>query len=387
MDQKKIDTIGRVMIGIGALGGMVLGVLAGILLGSDILAYLLGGFGCPLGVWISVRLHDMIYGKQIKELEKERKITAFYEECKKYGIQDLKKLDAAGKQRVQLIAEKHKVDLSDPKVIQDFNAVRGRKEKEAAEEREKKALADKQKDQEQYEKLTRYAQLHGNKKPVAMFRDMAGRLRGDDTPHFLPTQKESDGMFMAGIASGIGGTAPALASLSRTAQNNEAVRAQNQATHDINMMLFQAQMEADERARKYEQEADKMAVKLVSDAPGKKVFQYLKFDRVQTKVTAAGSITVEAEAAVEGKVTAFDKPGFIDGYVIAELYDGSKKMGEAKLVFPAFGSINFEMTDKGYLRTNPGRSVKLEGICLFCGKQGKTYTVKMAPGDLWIMER
>ena len=47
--------------------------------------------------------------------------------------------------------------------------MRDRKEKEAAEKQEKKALADKQTDQEQYEKLSRYAQLHGNKKPVAMF--------------------------------------------------------------------------------------------------------------------------------------------------------------------------------------------------------------------------
>lgn len=124
---------------------------------------------CLLGIWISVRLHDIIFGKQIKQFEKERKVAAFYEECKKYGIQDLKKLDAAEKQRVQLIAEKHAVDLSDPKVIQDFNTVRDRKEKEAAEKQEKKALADKQTDQEQYEKLSRYAQLHGNKKPVAMF--------------------------------------------------------------------------------------------------------------------------------------------------------------------------------------------------------------------------
>jgi hypothetical protein len=200
-------------------------------------------------------------------------------------------------------------------------------------------------------------------------------------------QKESDGMFMAGIASGIGGTAPALASLSRTAQNNEAVRAQNQVARDINMAIFQANMRGTTMADEYEKTASTLAVKLVSDASSKKVFQYLKFNRVQAKVTAAGSITVEAEASVEGEVTAFDKPGFIDGYVIAELYYGSKKVGEAKLVFPAFGSINFEMNDKGYLRTNPGRSVKLEGICLFCGKQGKTYTVKMAPGDLWIMER
>ena len=169
MDQKKLDTIGWVMIGVGALGGMVLGALAGILLGSDILGASLGVFGCLLGVWISVRLHDIIFGKQIKQFEKERKVAAFYEECKKYGIQDLKKLDAAEKQRVQLIAEKHAVDLSDPKVIQDFNTVRDRKEKEAAEKQEKKALADKQTGQEQYEKLSRYAQLHGNKKPVAMF--------------------------------------------------------------------------------------------------------------------------------------------------------------------------------------------------------------------------
>ena len=103
-------------------------------------------------------------------------------------------------------------------------------------------------------------------------------------------------MFMAGIASGIGGTAPALASLSRTAQNNEAVRAQNQVARDINMAIFQANMRGTTMADEYEKTASTLAVKLVSDASSKKVFQYLKFNRVQAKVTAAGSITVEAEA-------------------------------------------------------------------------------------------
>ena len=49
MDQKKLDTIGWVMIGVGALGGMVLGALAGILLGSDILGASLGVFVAFLG--------------------------------------------------------------------------------------------------------------------------------------------------------------------------------------------------------------------------------------------------------------------------------------------------------------------------------------------------
>ena len=220
-----------------------------------------------------------------------------------------------------------------------------------------------------------------------MFKDMMG---GSIlyTPYIpIPMQKESDGMFMAGLASGIGGTVPALASLSRTAAHNESIRQQNEAAHAINMMVFQAQAEAGKTAREYQKKADELAVKLISDMPSAEVFQHLKFDNIQTEVSKLGAISVKAEASVEGKVTVFDKPGFIDGYVVAEIYNGSKKVGEALMVFPAYGSIRYSMLPSAHISIEWGKPVDLEGICLNCGEQGKKYTVKFVPGDLWIMEQ
>ena len=115
--------------------------------------------------------------------------------------------------------------------------------------------------------------------------------------------------------------------------------------------------------------------------------------------TSAGSITVEAEAAVNGTVTVFDKPGFVDGFVVAEIYSEKQKVGEAIMVFPVFGSDSYkfrvnEAEDRYFARRRTSRdphyrkeTVKIRGICLNCGEQGKNYTVKFVPGDLWIMEQ
>ena len=56
------------------------------------------------------------------------------------------------------------------------------------------------------------------------------------------------------------------------------------------------------------------------------------------------------------------------------------------MIFPAYGSIHFEIMDYGIRRHLSG-PVELEGMCLNCGEQGKEYTVKFRPGDLWIMEK
>ena len=339
------------------------------------------------------------YQKEAQKLEEKQELDRFYEECQRFGIEDWQNPGSEEKkQRVALIAKKHKCNLSDPMFLEQFNALHQQKQREKETAKIKADEDTRQKEQEQYAKLTHYAKFHGTDKPVTMLRDLAKEAVGGSVP-YIPTQKESDGAIMAGIASGIGGTVPALMSLSNTARSNEEVRQQNQAANAVNMLIYQGQVGARERASKYREKADDLAVKLISDMPKEEVFQYLKFTEVQTSVSSVGSITVEAEAAVNGTVTVFDKPGVVDGFVVAEIFSGKQKVGEAIMVFPVFGSDSYkfrvnEAEDRYFARRRTSRdphyrkeTVKIRGICLNCGEQGKNYTVKFVPGDLWIMEQ
>ncbi len=343
--------------------------------------------------------------KMKKELPKKLakyNFRAFYEHCQKYDITSLKNLKSAEKkQRAELLAKKYGYSLTDPAVLQQFDDLHSEKTKQRIAEENQAREEEKQKEQEQFAKLTHYAQFHGNDKPVAMLKDLAQSATGGHVS-YIPIKKESDGAVMAGIASGIGGTVPALMSLSNTARSNEEIRQQNEAAHAINMMIGAAQAAALEAAQGYRVKADKMAIKLVSDKPKEEVFRYVRFTNIKTSVSSIGSITVEADAAVDKKVTVFHKPGFVDGFVIAEIYDGEQKVGEAIMVFPVFGSDSYKFrvneAEDHYSLESRGLSdfhyekksvklVKIRGICLNCGEQGKKYTVKFRPGDLWIMEQ
>lgn len=351
---------------------------------------------------VSFAVPCVLVMRDIKKDEKKnavKRFEEFYDECQKYGIDSLENPGSAEKkQRMELLAKKYKYDLADSAIYQQFDDLHREKTqqeivKEAQEKEEKR-----QKEQEEYAKLTHYAQFHGNDKPVAMLKDLARAATGGHAS-YIPMRKESDGAIMAGIASGIGGTVPALMSLSNTARSNEAVRQQNEAAHAVNMMIYQAQAEARKTAQEYRKKADELAIKLISDMPKEEVFRYLRFTDIKTSVSSAGSITVEAEAAVDGTATVFDKPGFVDGFVVAEIYSEKQKVGEAIMVFPVFGSDSYkfrvnEAEDRYFARRRTSRdphyrkeTVKIRGICLNCGEQGKNYTVKFVPGDLWIMEQ
>lgn len=317
--------------------------------------------------------------ERYKQEQEEKIIKQFCDDCKKYGITDLQRLDSEEKKlRLELIEKKCGYSRTDPKIIQGFE----RMNREQAQRLEEQ----KQWEQKEFEKLTYYARFHGRNKPVAMFNDLANKLRGRKAS-YIPTQKESDGAIMAGIASGIGGTVPALMSLSRTAQNNETVRQENDVINALNVELAGRDADARILAGKYEKLAGELAIKLVGGTK-QEAFEHLKFSEVHVNASATGSITVDAEVRMDYyAVTVSDKPGFIDGFVIAEIYDGERKIGEAKMVFPAYGSQYYEISPGLGIWTRDGWPVKLKGICLFCGEKGKKYTVKFVPGDLWIMEK
>ena len=57
------------------------------------------------------------------------------------------------------------------------------------------------------------------------------------------------------------------------------------------------------------------------------------------------------------------------------------------MVFPAYGIIKYSMLPSAHIIIEWDKPVYLEGICLNCGEQGKKYTVKFVPGDLWVMEQ
>ena len=71
---------------------------------------------------------------------------------------------------------------------------------------------------------------------------------------------------------------------------------------------------------------------------------------------------------------AFENHGVvIDGTITAVILDGEIEIGRALLVFPTYGvSSHSEET--------------LSGLSLFCGVEGKDYTIRFETVKLWAIE-
>ena len=347
-------------------------------------------------IWKTLRAADQAYVAE----EQRKRDRAFYEECKKFGIHrvsDLKKPE--NQQRFRLLAAKHKMEKLTEKELEDLldrcaAAYREEKAAEAAEKKRQGQAAEELK----YQQLTRYAGLHGADKPLQMLKDIqSGLVRGTSDLRLVPLKKESDGAVMAGTAAGIGGVIPAAMSFSNTERVNQGIREHNEQANAINQANVPVILLAQDRARQYREAAEKIPLKLIAEPPAEELFARLTFGEPTVKVSQFGSVTVQVSVKADKDLTIFDKlPAFIDGSVTAEIYDGEEKIGEAVLVFPAFGSMTYRLEEERYrdgyvsvkgLRTERGRTVKLEGMCLNCGEKGKAYTVKLVPRDLWAMER
>lgn len=339
-----------------------------------------------------------------KAQKKAEQDMQFYQECKSFGIVNWSDTAAPDKrQRVELLAKKHKVPYSKTEDIASaFERSRATYEA-VVQEREDQALKDlKAKERERIQQLTFYAGLHGLEKPLTMMADKASAYRAEaNGTSFLPTRKESDGAILAGLSYGMGGPIPALMSLSSTAQSNANIRAHNEAVNNFNRIIFEGQMASLKLAKSWEEDRDKTSTKLISDLPKEKVFQSLTFSNTQVNVSDSGTVTVTTQVVADPKLTIFENtPALVDGSVIAEIYDSKHtKIGEAVLVFPVYGSDTVywdKKVDHLPLTSSAGRKrakdlassqTPLEGMCLFCGQPGKKYTVKFVPGDLWAMER
>lgn len=342
----------------------------------------------------------------IKVYQKRWNKKTFYLDCIKHGITDLSRVNSPEKrERLKVIVSAHHLTHSDEKELHRIFMEGKRLVEGEKQDAQQKSLAKlKSEETERARLLQVYTGLHGRDKPIAMFKDLIKDCeRRINAANSMPVPKESDGAVLAGIASGIGGTVPALMSLSATAQRNAQVREYNQA---LNGMAAFAATSAGDRLGRARASLEAVRMKLVSDMPGTKVIKHLSF--TDTEVTVSESGTIRVTTWVRGEdFTIFDGlPAVADGSVIAEVYDGKKKIGDAVMVFPIYGSDSrFERSpsviDKdhflkahdckgAYWQKNRGSSkdmLYLEGICLFAGEPSKEYTVKFVPGDLWAIEK
>lgn len=366
--------------------------------------------------------------KDSEEKEKQKQedaIRAFYDECVKFGLTKTKKLTPDKQQRMELLAKKYSIPFNSlddlQKVIAQFKPV---VEDEKRRAREEKISKLKEQEAAEYKTLTLYASLHGRDKPQAIFHDVSqSSYAFAQGTSYLPTRKESDGAIMAGMAAGIGGSIPALMSLSSTAQYNEEVRAHNEAVNTMNMMHAEAVVAAMETGDRYRKKEQAVATKLVDDGTPEQWMEYLSFDDTKIKVTETGTVIVTTEMSCK-KITIFDNiPAYLDGSVVANIYDGEERIGQAIMVFPAYGTdskvdyCSYAGKAEGFTHKFKGRylvkydfctgvfdkkenkgqkkkkdedaepSTSLIGMCPFCGKPSKTYTVQFTPGDLWAIEQ
>lgn len=359
-------------------------------------------FFIAMGIMLCVMLFLWIWaGTDAKRKNKQ----TFYTDCKKHGITDLSRINSPEKrERLKAIASAHNFTHADEKKLHRIFMEGKRLEEGEKQDAQQKSLAKlKSEETERARLLQVYASLHGRDKPIAMFKDLIKDCeRRRNAANSMHVPKESDGAVMAGIASGIGGTVPALMSLSATAQRNAQVREYNQA-----LATYATMSAGDNQYLMAGASLEAVRVKLVSDMPGTEVIKHLSF--TDTEVTVSESGTIRVTTWVRGEdFTIFDGlPAVADGSVIAEVYDRKKKIGDAVMVFPIYGSDSrFDrwspsVTDKDYFlraydckgaywQKNRGSSkdmLYLEGICLFAGEPSKEYTVKFVPGDLWAIEK
>lgn len=194
-------------------------------------------------------------------------------------------------------------------------------------------------------------------------------------------QKEKDYGTMGGIAAGItGSTAFGAAVAADKMRENAEIRRRNEeirkANHSAVSSDFDASIRrvgvAKEKQRIVQMEADKVKLHLTQNRPTEELMGSLSFAQPEITFISGGSMLVRVNVAAKNTYKiAGEVPAVIDGSLIAEVFDGTDKVGEAYLNFP---------------RDGVETTATLTGHCLNV-KPGGDYTVIILPATLWLVEK
>lgn len=321
--------------------------------------------------------------KDNKKEKNEKKIT-FYKECLKQNIYQVE--SHVEIEKAKLIAKK--MGFNHVSDIIAFYAECERLHNGGHEDNDSLARA-KREESKKYKNYTKYAEFTaGREKRINMLADelkaalneKEAALSKTNSARNFGKEKEKDWGWRAGLASAVGGTGAAVATVMDVEAENAQIRAKNQEPNAIRTLLVnQADAEWSEAIHKVERlqnQLDDAQIKLVYEADKTEVMKHIQFSNIQTKVSDTGAIEIEATAKLRHALKIFDGlAAVVDGTVIAEIYDNNVRVGEAKLVLPALG-----------LKHSTEKTIK--GICLSGGKKEKAnkYRVSFKPYHLWEME-
>lgn len=329
---------------------------------------------------------------QERAADKERGYTfaqaeKFYDECVKNKITNLSR--DADRQRLHLLVDskpEFKLPGVNPEIM--FQAGKERKEQAKRAEQEKKRTDIRAKELEREAEEKKLAEMPPRAKRVYRTEQAAKAAEAHANTVLqagaavgalsksLQT-KEKDPSIYAGIASGIGGVVPAAMTASRIERENQEIRARNAA---IDAQFDQTRAAAGDalsnalgRASNLRKIANAAKLKLTDDSrPAGELFAALTLDQPRMEETKTGAVIVSLTASSGQSYEFSGVRAVVDGAILADICrQNGEVVGVAHLCLPVEG-----LGDK---------VAELSGICT-ATQAGEHYTVKLRPGNLFLIE-
>ena len=336
-----------------------------------------------------------------------------YDRCISEGISLTNINEEFYKQKIKLIASSMGISIDeDPSDI--FNDVISRRnqEKKEASEAEKKKKQEEQlaNEIEQKKKLSKYSNLYGVEKPIAILTDiydeklqaqqkLLDNAQGDVNKYNEYTDvayrynklmrgKERDWAIAGGIAQGIAGPAAGLASALDAQSYNASVRASNAALDrqtaqqvvQIAQLKGKAQSQVssikariDAITKEKNEKLQTIRTKVVGEQNDEEAFSYVVIDKLNGTVTSTGAVIVTLEAHKNTECNVFgNHKAHVDGSFVGKIFQNGYLIGAADLVCP-FDGITVQKTT-------------INGICLCDADPSIPCVVKLTAKNLWVME-
>ena len=324
--------------------------------------------------------------KAEKEEKAKNAPKEFYEECKKQGITDLK--DTYQREKAILIAQRAGCNFTN--IEQFYDEVSTKMEVRIASQEQAKKNEEFRKLREEEEtkkaELKRFAEYQGRSKRVAILEDMQSNYRKRAAElreiakytYYSSQEREINSGVAGGFASGLAGGFAGVAAYLDAENENERIRARNKANREaispFMLHLSDNELDCERKAKELQTAIDDAKIKLVSQMPDHKVFEYLSVSSQKVEISKTGAFDITAEVRVNAKkqdLMIGKAAGVIDGAIVAEMYQSGKKIGSALMVLPTFGVKD---------------TATVMGISTCHADAAEPYDIKFRPYHLWIME-
>lgn len=312
-----------------------------------------------------------------------QKVGKCYDECKAAQVESA--MTPGQREKAKLIISTYFTNANMDVILKEGCRLRN---DEKQREINKVLGAKRKEEQEKLQELTKYANLHGREKRVAMCyadyllckqeRDnLAASCKNTQSVADNSHRNNSDWAVAGGIAQGIAGPAVGFATALDVQQQEAETRSNNKklATASVCLLMFQKNelKKMESQLLHHAHLVQKAKTSLVDDNDSNKMFEKLHFSKPEITISQTGTITVKVKTHGE-KTTIFDEcNAVVDGSVIAHIYEEDTEIGQAIMVLPQNGIGE--------------NTCELEGIALFCGKQGGEYHTEFSANDLWAIEK